>query len=355
MKKLIGLLLTSVMVITLAIPASAASTMSAGKQQRVNVNDYSFEISVYEDENHVVTKTYTRPQNERKASNTIPETKALLSALGMSEARINKLSVSTLEKFGNSEEIAITSAYTKRNENSNELTYLTKAEAEREAAELSGLQEEYISRLTSEETHGTRGYKPNDSNVPGVFEDSYMYITHTVAREGTESYFFTTSAQWLTMPYFRGKDSIGSCAMDCTVTPNTASGEYSYGVQIVQYGESYYDTVEGSISDIRTKTSDGWHGVAGLIDLPNDVISTNTTSRYYRNYTAYIEYSGHISSPSEIRWFNSVGTYDHSTVTLNVNPGISIDFSGNVAASIGLSIQHSKDTRCAEVEMRHTP
>lgn len=35
---------------------------------------------------------------------------------------------------------------------------------------------------------------------------------------------FSTDARWLTMPYFQGKDSPGSCAQNATVTNSTRSG-----------------------------------------------------------------------------------------------------------------------------------
>lgn len=195
---------------------------------------------------------------------------------------------------------------------------------------------------------------PNESDVPGEFLDSYMEIAHTAAHKRSGKYLFTTDATWLTMPLFRNYDSIGSCAMDCTVTPNTAKGTVSYDIAYVMAGsQTTYDSDEEPISDIQTKTTNGWAGVAGIFDLPDNVVTDYVGGMdiIYSNVQAHLEYYGHIASPGESRWFNSIATYDHSVFNLNTSyPSIGIDFNGDVSASIGIGISKSTDTRNAVLE-----
>lgn len=154
------------------------------------------------------------------------------------------------------------------------MTYLPKEVALNAASELSAQQYEYFSNRSypSVPRISTFGSMPNESDVPGEFLDSYMEIAHTAAHKRSGKYLFTTDATWLTMPLFRNYDSIGSCAMDCTVTPNTAKGTVSYDIAYVM-AETTYDSDEEPISDIQTKTPNGWAGVAGIFDLPDNVVT----------------------------------------------------------------------------------
>lgn len=357
MKRFASLAVALTMLLSLCVvSASAVDNDINGTEKVVTVEGYAFVITEQEDENHIISRTYVKSESKARSIVSPNETKALLKALGMREERIEKLSTATIQDFSDSNQIVITSSYTKYNEVSKELTYLTEQTAIEEATAVKEEQETYHLRMANGGGPETRDYKPNESDIPGEFEDTYMYMTHAAAYKGNGSYLFTTDAQWLTMPYFRGDDSIGSCAMDCTVTPNTASGAYSYGVRYLEHtGETYYDTSEGAITDIRTKSVNGWHGVAGIFDMPNNVYDEHGTSRHYENFDAYLEYRGHITSPDETRWFNSVGTYDHSVLTLDVSPSINIDFNGDVSASIGLSVDRETDTRCAEIEVQYIP
>ena len=198
--------------------------------------------------------------------------------------------------------------------------------------------------------------KAEYSTTAGVFEDSYMKITHSAINQGNGSYKFTVNATWLTMPFFRGYDSIGSCAMNGTVTPNTSSGKYWYTTKTYYLGK-VTSTPSGNIT-ITNKSNavnGNWYGSAGIFNLPNDPGSSNGTTVLHTDLKAYYEYKGHVSKPKAESYFNTVGTYSHATVGISFSPSISIDTTGTASASIGLSLFADKDVRNAEREIHYRP
>ncbi|WP_140394222.1 hypothetical protein [Pseudoflavonifractor sp. An184] len=364
MKKVSTILLSSLLCITCSVPASASSPLldqmspTEISTETLVIDGNTFPIVERIDNSHTVTRTYE--SDSPVAVKSIDTTKSLLISLGMNEESINKLSTDALNFLAESDDISISVSYSSFDAATGELTYLPKEEALQAAAELSAQQDAYISEhgYPSVPEISTFGTKPNESDVPGEFLDSYMEMTHTVAHKGAGKYLFTTDATWLTMPFFRGYDSIGSCAMDCTVTPSTAEGSITYDIAYVMAGsETTYSDDEETIGDIQWKSKEGWAGIAGVFNLPDNVVSDYVGGMdiIYSNVHAHFEYSGHVASPDETRWFNSIATYDHSTFNIDVSsPTVGIDLSGNVSASIGLSLNRSTDTRNAIVEVTHS-
>lgn len=163
-------------------------------------------------------------------------------------------------------------------------------------------------------------------------------------------------ATWLTMPFFRVYDSIGSCAMNGTVTPNTSSGKFWYTTKTFNMGNvSSIPSGNITITNRTNKTNGNWYGSAGIFNLPNDPGGSAGITVMHTDLKAYYEYKGHVTQPTIASYFNTVGTYSHATIGLSVSPSISIDTSGTASASISLSLFADTDVRNAEREIYHRP
>ena len=363
MKKAARIMLSLLLCFIYVLPASASSSLSSDQIKPDNVHEKTividhniFPITEHIDNSLTITRTYKSDTQTSNKVKSVATTKSLLVALGMSEDKVNKLPADTLNSFAESDEISVSVSYSRFNAASNELTYLSKEVALDAASDLSAQQYEYFFNRKNQPISEISPYgsMPNQSNENGKFLDSYMEITHTVSHQGSGKFLFVTDATWLTMPLFRSYDSIGSCAMDCTVTPNTAKGNISYDMAYVMAGHNTtYGSDSEPITDIQTKTTNGWAGVAGIFDMPDNVVtdSVGGVDIIFSNVHAHIEYTGHTVSPGEPRWFNSIATYDHSIFNLSTTyPSIGINFKGDVAASIGIALSKSTDTRNAVLE-----
>ena len=272
----------------------------------------------------------------------------------MKESAVDKLTTETLQDFANSSNIVVTTSYTKYDEENGTSTALPKATALAEASALQATREAVF--MQAAQNISTFGIKDNESDKPGEFRDSYMELTHAAADQGGGSYLFTVDAEWLTMPTIRSYDSLGSCAMNGTVTPNTQSGYYSYETVTAHIDGSISRSSTGDIdiTDKQNDTNGNWYGSAGVFNLPNDYEDHNT-SKMHSKFKAHYQYEGHVTYPEQVSWLNSVGTYDHSTIGISFGPSVSIDIGGGVSASIGLDIFATVDSRPAEIEVNYIP
>lgn len=159
------------------------------------------------------------------------------------------------------------------------------------------------------------------------------------------------------MPFFRGYDSIGSCAMNGTVTPNTSSGKYWYKTKLINAGNiTTTNSGDITITDRSNEIEGNWYGSVGVFKLPKDTADPNTgISIMHTDLGAYYEYKGHVSQPKVESYFNTVGSYTHTTVSLGFSPSVSIDTSGSASASIGIEPGINKDIRNAEREIHYVP
>lgn len=354
MKKLISLLTALVMVLSMSTIAFAASAYH-DSEKSVTANGYTFSITERTHPDYSVSRTFTRDAAATRSLPDVNEAKAMLIAMGMDEEEVNAFPNETLQEFAMSEEVTVTTSYSKHSESSNQTVGMPEGAALAEATSLSSQQEAYII-ANAQDGISPIGEKPNESTIPGVFEDSYMKITHAVAKLTGGAYKFTTSATWLTMPFFRGYDSIGSCAMNGTVTPNTSSGKYWYTTKTFNLGNvSSIASGDITITNKSNKVNGNWYGSAGVFNLPNDPGGSGGVTVMHTDLHAYYEYKGHVSQPKVESYFNTVGTYSHSTISIASNPSVSIDTSGTASASIGLDITPSADIRNAEREIHYIP
>lgn len=354
-KKFLAITIALILSFSLTLPSLATNPYSSIEKD-IEVNGYNFTISETSAPSYMVTRTYTSPKT--RAVRTIDETKALLAALGLEARIIESLSPDELQLYATSEQIFVSNSYSKSDAVTNETTYLPKEVALSSAEELTIQQEEYYDNYLNNPTSDITPYgnMPNNSNVPGEFKDSYMQITNVVSHQGGGSLYFHANAKWLTLPWFRGYDSLGVSAMDCSLTTNSGNCTFKYTEADIVAG---YDTIYrnkkqvSSGSQLQVINDSGWCGSAGMFYLPSDDLNTDigATSYKYSNFEVDLTYSGHIASPSEPRYYFVLMTYDHSIFNVNLGaPTIGINNKGELSGSIGISISRNCDTRLAGKE-----
>lgn len=353
-KSIIAIVLVIVLTISVNVTVYAINNDDYVNHKIIETNGYSFRITEKISKNHNITRTYNKDITINHSANDLNETKALLVSLGMDDESVNELSIDTLQAFSDSLNIMVTTSYTKYNEENNTSTQVSESAAITEANKI---QSEYeLSLLKMSQNLSAFSTSVTKATEPAVYKDSYMKVTHAVAYKGSGSYLFSVDAEWLTMPIFRGYDSIGSCAMNCTVTPNTAKGHYSYNTTIVDSWGNITTTNSGNktITNKQNAIEGNWYGSAGVFNLPNNYADANS-SISHTGFKAHYEYKGHVSQPNQANWFNTVGTYDHATIGISFSPSIGIDLGGDVSASIGLEILAAVKSRPAELEIYYKP
>ena len=296
------------------------------------------DVETIQNEDGSITKIYRRNVNIglRSAGNVdYEETKKMLLELGMEQDFIDNLTEEDLEHYSNSTNLVGTITYHKADENNNK-TVVSEEEAYQE-----------VNRIKS--NISLRSAREQDT-----YEDSYMRVYHLVSQyRDTEEFLFSTDARWLTMPYFRKKDVIGSCASIIAVDYRSASGYYSYDVIRNNYGreEEREEKIFLYSRDFESANNGSFNGVAAYIDLPGDT-DYHGYGDTFTNLKAHSQFSGYISFPKSEVVFNSNGTYDHMRFALDFSPSISIN-SGGFDASIGFDVIGKTDKRTAKVIVRY--
>ena len=196
------------------------STMSVGVfASDITNSESEFDITTTVGPEHQIVRVFERDTEstmiaqcsaEPEASNDFSEVKALLLELGMDQYAIDNLTDEDLAKYAVSPRSVTSVSYSKVDNNDN-VTYLEEDVAIAEAAIVHNAQEVMRQNLAN-------GIQTIDQDT---YQDSYMRVFYMVTYNWDESFTFSTDARWLTMPFFRGKDVIGSVAQDCTVTPYT--------------------------------------------------------------------------------------------------------------------------------------
>ena len=351
-KNILSIAIALILLFSLTLPSFATNSYSLTEKD-VEINGYNFTISEKSDPSYIITSTYISPKTRTIRS--IDETKALLVALGVEERIIENLSLDDLQLYATSEQIYVSNSYSKSNAVTNETTYLPKETALSAAEDLTIQQEEYYDNYINNPTSNIMPYSsmPNYSNVPGEFLDSYMQITQVVSHQGNGNLSFRVNAKWLSLPWFRGYDSLGISAMDCVLTTNSGKCKFTCTEADILTGyETIYRTIEetSSGSKLPVINSSGWCASAGVFHLPSDDLNTEigATSYKYSNFEVELTYAGRIASPSEPRSYYVLATYDHSVLNLDFSaPTIGINTDGELSGSVGISISRRCDTRIA--------
>lgn len=176
-----------------------------------------------------------------------------------------------------------------------------------------------------------------------------MTVTHTVsaASGSLGRYYFSASAQWHTMPFWRFEDSVGSCAQNIAIDPGTQGGYYSYHYSMGSSAATSSGNAQYNITEYQNVINGNWYGSAGLFSIPVDYSGGGTTYICTNLFATYHFYA-YVSQPTLPSYFNSVGSYDHRELSIGWND-ISINIGGEVSASIGLSPAFGHTRRSAEV------
>lgn len=276
-----------------------------------------------------------------EAANNYVKTKETLSALGMEQDFIESLSVEDLNVYASSPSIKAAVSYFVVDGVSGEMTCISEEEALRGAA-----------AVTSDPAIGEM--------AQDYIQDTYMRVWHAVTNLGASNYKFVTDARWLTMPFFRGTDSIGSCSMNTTVTPGTASGYMEFKQQSISGLQTTtldrYEAIE--TSDIKYASNGSFYGAGAVFNLPNDVVISEAQSTTFYDFKVHFEYQGHLMYPELETWFNSTGTYTHATVGISGIPTltVTIDSSGSKpSGSIGITVAGIKEPRSVLLELHYVP
>ena len=236
MKKFISLILSLLMLFAMSVTAFAVESETVGSTKIVESNGYTFTINERIDEKHQKIRTYSNNHTKSRSAKSVAETKALLIALGMDEDNVNNLSSETLQEFANGTQITVSTSYSKTDKNNN-VTYLNENTALQEASQLKEQQDE----IKLNRALGISLATDDEPDYEDEFADSYMKVTYAVTYNGAGSFLYSVDREWLTMPFFRGFDSLGSCAMNGTVTNSTRSGNYSYDITYINLGKITYD------------------------------------------------------------------------------------------------------------------
>lgn len=354
MKRILSALLCLSMICSLPATAFAVESLEATKE--VTINGYTFEITENTNDDYSVTRTYSRPAAATRSIPSKEETVALLLSLGYSEDEINAMSEKTIAAFATARNIYTTTSYIKHNEETNITVGLPKEDAIQEAQILSEQQMEYY--MNMENTPTPLGIIDNESTTPGKFLDTYMEMTHSAVDEGGGDYTYVTDATWLTMPFWRGYDSVGSCAKGGSADPYSGDGYFYYYTTTINGGSIGRPVYSGRQDMVKSEDSinGDWYGYAGVFTLPKNIYNTQMgISIVHEDLHAHFTYTGSVTNPELITNFNTNGSYSHSTIALQFEPSISIDAKGEASASIGISIAGDKDVRIAPLKVTYRP
>lgn len=321
------------------------STTSAENTREIIFSDA--DITQIVDSNHSVIRMLEKKSivSNSKITNmdiNYQEVKKMLANMGMDLGSIEMLSKDELEEYANSKKMKTISSYC-RVDSDGIITYITKNEAIQKAYEINQMLE------TSR----------NFGIVSDAFRDSYMHIYYGVTDLGNGNFKFVTQARWLTMPLFRGKDAVGGCAQNCTVTPGTQSGYYQFKRKIYMNGQLISEVGPSETktnilsNEFQTASNNNFFGSAAIVNLPDDMVHVES-STIYEDYFVHTQYNGHVNNPGIETWFNSTGSYVHSKISFTSSPSLTIDING-VAGSIGLGLQFNEEIRSVLLEIHHTP
>lgn len=334
---------------TLPQKKAPAEDVLLDDKQVITCCGYDFAITERTNDKQQIIRIYEKQPEESILLKDLHTAKELLVALGMDIESVDDMPTSTIRTIANSSRIIVTSGYSRADEERN-VYYISKETALKEVSQKSAKQ--------SDKKTKPKGPFQDGSSIggdgPGTYQDEYMHMTYVVAQKKNGECLFVVNANWLTMPFFRGNDSIGACTMNSTVRRRSCSGFYKYSVTTSANGKISHYNKRQDINSIKTDMKNGnWHGSAGIIKLPGDVCGELITS-VVDNLRVHYEYSGHVNYPGVESWHNSVATYDHSTIAISFDPSVSIDLNG-ASASIGLKLTGKTEKRNVEMEIHYLP
>lgn len=353
MKKTLSIIFSLAMILSL-IPTSLAADLTGNDTVKtVEEAGYSFRISEKTDEygritRYIKSEDYESRQTYPEFTEKMEKTKAMLAAVGMQKENIDRLDDETLQSFAASREITVVTSYSKVDSSGN-VTYLSEKQAMAESAELNSVQDAIRYKYAVE---GAATYSTIEKKY---FQDSYMRVDLTVSYQGNGQYLYAVDSKWLTMPTFRGIDSLGVCGQQNSIDTGTQYGYCIYDITYINAGIKKYDEKVTYINnDYANAIKGDWYGSACYFNLPNNTYGLSA-STLYSNHRVHFQYRAYRLYPESRSNFNVVGDYAHTKISASLSPSIGIDSSGVFSVAIGITPIKDRDIRGAEVIIHYTP
>jgi len=333
-KRLYSFLLTAVMLVSLplqTIQAQANDVDMHGVSTLATVDGYSFQLTELINE-YAEVRVFERAFIPFSDDVSLSETRALLLALGKNEYMIDLLSEEELLDFATSPRIYASTSFMEEDEYGN-TRYVTRQEALTEAAYTNQV------RFDNAEMLVNYGIEPLSTRNFGHIQVTHLAVFQGTAHGGNE-FLFTTSASWLSMPFFRNFGSIGSVAQNVAISRvDQATFSYTYRITTPTGTSNHFNN--GTASNQFTQNNN-LMGAAAIFRLPSDGHTSGAwaTSVVHSNFTVTARHRAvHAVGTTP---FNSRGTYTHRTVNISLSPSISISGSGaTMSIGIGVNFQHN--------------
>ncbi|MCL2285107.1 MAG: hypothetical protein FWC32_01940 [Firmicutes bacterium] len=352
-KKILSVILALVMVFGSVIPIAAlpehnyeicnvSNILPIGDVTIVSsrfVEDSNLGLTMMEsiDEYYRVIRTLVRDDVNpaRVVLDIHAEASAILLMMGMNQYFIDGMSCEDLEFIAFSPSISTLASYSRIDQFGNSV-YIDRVTAHAIAEEARQAELEMMQFFNN--PMGLYGYNIQPFNS-GSRHDGVMSLFHLASQNWSNrnSFMFHTDATWLNEPFMRLTDSIGSTAMSITADVTRAwAGGFSYTENIIGPGSITSQRISRNIQP-EFRTNGNWNGAGILFSLPR-TWSDGWWSVTHRNMMAFSRFYG-LLSHTTVHSFNSIGSYYHTSVSLNIRPSLSIGLGrSGVAASIGLSI-----------------
>lgn len=320
---------------------------NVAEEKKIYKNDeYGFEYIEYLKDNKTI-RVYTKEENNKtvlKLSNFKSNNrmiKEVLKDLGMGENFIDKTNEEKLSDYALADSIVGISSYIKINEDGLK-TVVSEEEAIENSKKINNSRAVIITPVP--------GFpeEPEEERYVERYDDEYMHMYLLIVHLEGERYSFSLDIDWLTSPFFRFEDSIGICAEEITVINSTKSGYFSYGCMTINtITGATTNTFSDSIDlEFQSVTNSRWAGAAGSFNLPLDIAYDNYSVQYF-NMIAHCEFEANIAHPTLATYFNVIGTYDHTVLSLPFDATISFGYN-NISAGIGFSPMIGVERRSIE-------
>lgn len=354
MKKILTFLLTGLLSISLAQTPVSADQMALGKSNLEtgeieiksieNLEIRGFPITEIVSTDNRIIRTYTNSQmgnlnrNNKSQEEGNDNIKDLLMVLGMEQDFIDSLTDEDLEDYANCQSLVGNISYQKTTPEG-EVSYVSQQEAEQESQRIRSEREKIIRDLESGSIQSRQdtlnGTRSNDLTWQWEPDDGYIRMFYMLTRYADNSFRFSSDVRWLNMPTNRRTDTLGSVAQNSTVS-SLGSGWYEYDYTQIGYDgkkSEHYSKFNIPSSSISSDFTNGWSGCAASFKLPKDVFSQNVSQWYY-DFKVHYEYRGHLQDPNKEQYFNTICTYTHSKIGIDISPSIGISTDGTVCITL---------------------
>lgn len=357
-KRLLSFTLTFALLFsTCALHASAITV----QEKTITKSYQDFEFKLTESRlpfSNSVTLTYNRP-DELTTLPTKEQTEALLQTLGLEELFIEKMSDSTLRSYAAADQITASTSFLRSDSDGNTVT-ISEDEALQAESEYRELLDNFLNASSAAEA------ERYEREIKGL--NDYLRIHYLVVELGDGRYQYSVSSRWLTMPKNRRADSLGACAQDISIDPDTRKGYYGYtkvenpnsSNQVVTNPYVEIDASPGNqhnTSFISSPVNGRWDGSGIIFWLPADGTRGSSYSVVHYDFYAHYEFEADVSYPDERVNFNTIGSYDHTVTKLDFTPSLAITFDklSTVSAAVGISLKDGTEMAAIEFHVSYAP